>query len=123
MVSFHFTIRCLRNYSEKLKPPTLPFQGLEKEIQSILKQFCKTLFDVTIRDGRVSDSTTRLVQKLLNLNPHQRLKAYQVVHVLDSTIATGHLSSSSPERSLLQVCVKLMNDVHKVKDQFDDFLL
>ncbi|EFX72691.1 hypothetical protein DAPPUDRAFT_58669, partial [Daphnia pulex] len=72
--------------------------------------------DFTIpRDGRVSDSTTRLVQKLLNLNPHQRLKAHQVVHVLDSTIATGNLSSSSPERSLLQVCVKLMKMFIKLK--------
>ncbi|XP_057373059.1 serine/threonine-protein kinase 40-like isoform X1 [Daphnia carinata] len=55
------------------------------------------------RDGRVSDSTTRLVQRLLNLNPHQRLKADQVVDVLDSAIAVSHFPSSSADLSLLQV--------------------
>lgn len=79
----------------------------KKKIQ-FLKKVLKILSDATTRDGRVSDTTTRLVQKLLNLNPHQRLKAHQVVAVLDSTIATSHLSSSSTERSLLQVCVKFV---------------
>ena len=106
MVSFRSTIRCPRNSSEKLKPLTSQFQGLLKE--NLFFLIVKiTYFGATTRDGRVSDTTTRLVQKLLNLNPHQRLKAHQVVAVLDSTIATSHLSSS-PERSLLQVRVKLV---------------
>lgn len=65
----------------------------------------RLLFDQMVRDGRVSDSTTRLVQRLLNLNPHQRLKADQVIDVLDSAIAVNHFSSSSADLSLLQVSV------------------
>ena len=57
------------------------------------------------RDGRVSEKTTKLVRLLLNLSPHQRLKAGQVVDLLDSTIATNLLdvSSSLIEKSSFQV--------------------
>ena len=55
------------------------------------------------RDGRVSDNTTMLVRHLLNLNPHQRLKAGQVVDFLDSAIASNYLKSAAKERALLQL--------------------
>ena len=55
------------------------------------------------RDGRVSDNTTMLVRYLLNLNPHQRLKASEVVDFLDSAIASNSLKSLIKEQSLLQV--------------------
>lgn len=44
-----------------------------------------------------------LVRHLLNLNPHQRLKAAQVVDFLDSAIASNYLKSAAKERALLQV--------------------
>jgi len=55
------------------------------------------------KDGRVSDNTTMLVRYLLNLNPHQRLKASKVVDFLDSAIASNSLKSLIKEQSLLQV--------------------
>lgn len=63
---------------------------------------------ITCRDGRVSESTIRLVRLLLHLNPLQRLKADQVVDLLDSIIATSTLPSvPSSDRSNLQVSLFL----------------
>ena len=58
------------------------------------------LLFTTYSDGRVSDSTISLVRHLLNLNPHQRLKANQVIDFVDSVISTRILPKN---RSLLKV--------------------
>lgn len=63
----------------------------------------------------MSDSTTMLVRHLLNLNPHQRLKAAQVVDFLDSTIASNYLKTAAKERALLQVVPDIDSNTQEIE--------